>query len=92
MVNILKEEDIIIVPYEMEKSVGIKEVLKGVTGDRINVVIGPEGGFEEYEIERLRTIGAKIVTLGPRILRTETAGIVTLAMILYELGDLGVML
>jgi 16S rRNA (uracil1498-N3)-methyltransferase len=92
MVEILKDEEHIIVPYEMESSKGIKEVLKGITGKRINVVIGPEGGFEEYEIDMLRAIGAQVVTLGPRILRTETAGIVTVAMILYELGDLGVML
>src|SRR5690606_5629184 len=92
MVEMLKGEENIIVPYEGEKAVGIKEALKGVSGDRLNIVIGPEGGFEEYEIDMLKAHGGKIVTLGPRILRTETAGVVTLAMALYELGDMGVII
>jgi len=92
MVNYLKNEENIIVPYEMEKSLGLRQVLQGFYGEKINIVIGPEGGFEEYEIEMLKNIGAHIVTLGPRILRTETAGIITVAMVLYELGDLGVVL
>ncbi|NLY78072.1 MAG: 16S rRNA (uracil(1498)-N(3))-methyltransferase [Tissierellia bacterium] len=92
MVELLKEEENIIVPYERERAVGLKEALKKLSGGRINIVIGPEGGFEEYEIEMLESIGAKSVTLGPRILRTETAGIITVALSLYELGDLGVIL
>ena len=52
-------------------------------------MIGPEGGFEEVEIEALKNNGAKIVTLGNRILRTETAGFVAASLIQYELGDLG---
>ena len=55
----------------------------------IAVIIGPEGGFEEEEIKALEDIGAHIITLGPRILRTETAGVVTAAVLQYELGDLG---
>ena len=51
--------------------------------------MGPEGGFEESEILKLKAIGANIVTLGPRILRTETAGFTCLSLIMYELGDLG---
>ena len=57
---------------------------------KINLVIGPEGGFEKWEIEMLKAKGAHIVSLGPRILRTETAAIVTSALILYELSDIGV--
>jgi len=90
MIDYLKNEKNIIVPYEMEKSLGLKRVLQSFSGEKVNVVIGPEGGFEEYEIEMLKNIGAHVVTLGPRILRTETAGIITAAIVLYELGDLGV--
>ena len=80
----------IIVPYENEVDLSIKDGLKNIDGNKINLVIGPEGGFEEYEINELKNIGASIVTLGPRILRTETAGLVASTIILYELGDLGV--
>ena len=47
--------------------------------------IGPEGGFESSEIEKAMEIGAWPITLGKRILRTETAGLVTLAMLVYNL-------
>ena len=51
-------------------------------------MIGPEGGFSPEEITALRAAGITSVTLGPRILRTETAGEATLAMIMYEVGDI----
>jgi len=54
----------------------------------VAMVIGPEGGFADEEIELLKTYGAALVTLGPRILRTETAGVVAVACVLYELGEL----
>ena len=90
MINLLRYEKNIIVPYEDEKNIGLKEALKDISGGRIHLIIGPEGGFELYETEKLKEIGAKIVSLGPRILRTETAGFVAATAILYELGDLGV--
>jgi len=64
--------------------------LKSYSDGRINIIVGPEGGFENYEIEQLVDVGARIVTLGPRILRTETAGFTAISIVLYELGDLGV--
>jgi 16S rRNA (uracil1498-N3)-methyltransferase len=90
MINILKNETNIIVPYEEERVATIKEELLKIKEGRINIIIGPEGGFEESEISILKSIGGKIVTLGPRILRTETAGLVIATIVLYELGDLGV--
>jgi len=51
----------------------------------IGLLIGPEGGFTEAEVKAAYGLGAKAVTLGPRILRTETAAVVTSAIILYEL-------
>ena len=56
---------------------------------RIGIVVGPEGGFEEDEISKLKEEGAHIITLGKRILRTETAGFVATSLLQYELGDLG---
>ena len=90
MMDILKNETNIIVPYEMEDSYGLKEALNNVGTGEINIIIGPEGGFEEEEINKLRSIKGQVVTLGPRILRTETAGLVVSSIVLYELGDLGV--
>ena len=54
----------------------------------INLFIGPEGGFTFEEITLAQRYGIVPITLGPRILRAETAGLVTAAAILYELGDL----
>ena len=51
---------------------------------RLAIFIGPEGGFADSEIERAKEAGAKLVTLGNRILRTETAGMATLAILMYE--------
>ena len=52
---------------------------------KIAVVIGPEGGIDENEIEELKKKNAKIVTLGKRILRTETVALNTLSILMYEL-------
>ena len=54
----------------------------------INLFIGPEGGFSNGEVALARRYGLLPLTLGPRILRTETAGLVATAALLYELGDL----
>jgi 16S rRNA (uracil1498-N3)-methyltransferase len=88
----LKKLDLVIVPYENQEGYGIKKLIQNIEKNNINkigIIIGPEGGFEESEILKLKEIGAQIVTLGPRILRTETAGFVCLSLIMYELGDLG---
>lgn len=92
MIDLLKNEKNIIVPYEDEKANGIRQDLQKIQEGDIHLIIGPEGGFDPGEINKLKEIGAKIVTLGPRILRTETAGLVASTIILYELGDLGVIL
>ena len=88
----LKEFDLVVVPYENQENQGIRYVKNQVKDKEIKkvaIIIGPEGGFEESEIEALKAAGSYIVTLGPRILRTETAGFVALSLIMYELGDLG---
>lgn len=86
----MKKSDFSFVPYESEEDTGLKELLKMHT-DAVNIsfMIGPEGGFAPEEIAYLDDMGIKRVTLGPRILRTETAGEATLAILMYELGDMG---
>ena len=53
------------------------------------LAVGPEGGFEEAEVEALRALGWVPASLGPRVLRTETAGLVAAALLLHRWGDLG---
>lgn len=79
--------DIILLAYENEESNTIKTELQKIEKkDNINigVVIGPEGGFTEKEVNTLIAAGAKCITLGKRILRAETAPIVVLSDIIYE--------
>ena len=76
--------DTVIMPYESAKEGSVKKALSA-PGRSIAILIGPEGGFSAEEVALARAHGAAIVTLGKRILRTETAGCAVLAMILYEL-------
>lgn len=86
----LSEYDLVLVPYEGEKVKGIREVLEGHPDAKsICVLIGPEGGISEDEIETALAAGAIPVTLGPRIMRTETAGLVAATCILYQYGQMG---
>lgn len=92
LLDLLRNMDLIVVPYENAQGHGIKNMVSSIDKSHIKkiaVIIGPEGGFEEEEINRLKEVGAYIVTLGPRIFRTETAGFVCVSLIMYELGDLG---
>ena len=84
--NWINEYDVIIVTYENVKENTLKAELKKLkaTDLKIGVVIGPEGGFEESDIKLLKESGAKIVTLGDRILRTETVALNVLSIIMYE--------
>ena len=73
------------VAYENEKTVSLKGALRTSQSARtLAIIIGPEGGFSDREISLLESKGVKSVSLGPRILRTETAGMAMLAQILYE--------
>ncbi len=82
----IKEYDIVLVAYENEEKINIKEELKKEkNASKIAIVIGPEGGLDQREVNKLKDNGAKIVTLGNRILRTETASLMMLSMIMYEL-------
>ncbi len=85
------EFDLVLVPWE-EGGEPLRQVLAEAAAKqarRVAVFIGPEGGLSPQEVELARQQGARTVTLGPRILRTETAGLAAAAAILYALGDLG---
>lgn len=87
---LMRDMDLCIIPYENQKDVGFKEILKGITNiKKVGIFIGPEGGFEAEEISLCTTENILPITLGPRILRTETAGFVAATIIQYELGDMG---
>ena len=79
--------DLSMIPYELEKGMdGIKQVLGRLApGQQIAVFIGPEGGFDEEEIKLALKMGVKPVSLGKRILRTETAGPAILALLMMKL-------
>jgi len=85
--QIFVDYDLILVAYEKEtKNLLKKEIQKlKKTYLKIAVIIGPEGGFEEEEIKKLQQINAKVITLGKRILRTETVPIVVTSILMYEL-------
>ena len=87
----ISDYDILLVAYENENKNTLKKVLNTLKGNKENlkiaVVIGPEGGIDETEINRLELEGFKTVTLGNRILRTETAPLVIASNILYELEE-----
>lgn len=82
-----KKLDMNLLPYEdaegMEHS---RSVIHQVKGKRsLGIFIGPEGGFEQQEVEAAKAIGAECITLGHRILRTETAGMTILSILMFEL-------
>jgi 16S rRNA (uracil1498-N3)-methyltransferase len=87
MVEELAGFQLVLFPYENEEKETIKDCLRNLTMkvDNVAVIIGPEGGFSDEEADLLVGAGAKSVTLGKTILRTETAGLAAIAMIMYEL-------
>ena len=85
-------KDLTLIPWEGERNRSLKEYsCSGLTAapERITIIIGPEGGFSQKEVTEACDKGAVPVTLGPRILRTETAGLVVATAIFYHFGDLG---
>lgn len=79
--------DVVLVPYELEEGMAeTKKLLHQIQpGQSVGIFIGPEGGFEREEVEQAIEVGAHPVTLGRRILRTETAGFTMLSILMFEL-------
>lgn len=88
-VDYAKAMDVKLIPYELAEGMEAtkKRIASLQAGQTIAVFIGPEGGFEESEIEAAVGAGICPITMGKRILRTETAGITILAWIMYQLED-----
>lgn len=89
VLDTLPPDAVTILPWELEQLRGLGEVLSGAVPPAAVVMVGPEGGFAEDEVALAVSRGVTKVSLGPRILRSETAGIVTLALVLFRWGDLG---
>ena len=91
--NIISEYDIVLLAYENERTNTLKSELTKLkdlnTNLKIGIIIGPEGGLEQEEVEVLRKNGAKVITLGNRILRTETVALTLIGIIMYELENAG---
>jgi 16S rRNA (uracil1498-N3)-methyltransferase len=87
---------ILLLPYEEagDAAPSIHDVLSRRIDDvfalaEVSVFIGPEGGYEAAEIERANEAGAEVVTLGDRVLRSETAGLVAATLVMHAVGELG---
>ena len=89
-VDYAKDLDIVLFPYELAEGMKkTKEIIGKINpGQSIGIFIGPEGGFEESEVELAKEkADAQVITLGKRILRTETAGLTVLAILMYTLEE-----
>lgn len=86
-VEYAKDLDMVLIPYELAEGMEeTKAILSSIEpGQSIGIFIGPEGGFEREEVEKTEAIGARQITLGKRILRTETAGLTVLSILMYHL-------
>ena len=88
--HLSEQNGLTIVFWEDEQTQSLKALLRSQAEkpQRINLVVGPEGGLSEEEVEQLRALGAVSASLGKRILRTETAGMAGISMVMYEFDEL----
>jgi len=93
LMALVREASFALFCYEKEHARTLKEALRqakeAANGGPVLVIVGPEGGFTAEEAAEAEASGATPIGLGPRILRTETAGLVAASCILYELGEMG---
>lgn len=90
--KLIEKYDIVLLAYENETENFLKHELVKIKEKKnynIGIVIGPEGGISEFEVNKLKENGAKVISLGKRILRTETVCLAMSSIIMYELGDIG---
>lgn len=93
LLKTLSSDNLLLIPWE-EGGRSLKALLNDPAADNykdkpIYIFIGPEGGWDCKEIKQATEYGAVTVSLGPRILRTETAGLAAIAAVMYQWGDLG---
>lgn len=85
----MAEHDLLLVPWEDAEGLTLKQVCAAQPDARdIGIVVGPEGGMTAAEVASMAQAGARVVTLGPRILRAETAAVASVAMAMTLWGDL----
>ena len=85
----VKDYNLVFVPYECEDQSRLKTIVESAPDAKdIAFIIGPEGGFDISEIEKLKAAGIKTVTLGKRILRTETAAEAVVSMLMYAYNEI----
>ncbi len=84
----LNDNELGLIAYENSNNYNLKKILRNSKIKDIKIVIGPEGGFEECEVDKLIEKGFKSISLGKRILRTETAPLNLISVIQYELGEI----
>ena len=85
----VKDFDLVVAPYECEDQSRLKTIVESVPDAKdIAFIIGPEGGFDISEIEKFKAAGIKTVTLGKRILRTETAAESVVSMLMYAYDEI----
>ncbi len=82
----IKDSDAIFILNEHENNNCLKNALKKLNSKKISLIVGPEGGFTNKEVEDVKNAGGQSISLGKRILRTETASIVAAGLIVYETG------
>lgn len=85
----LDAKTVVLMLYEGQTAQGLKQALAEHHAKSYLLLVGPEGGFSAKEVALCQSHGAYIVTLGPRILRTETAALAGVSIVMYEYGDLG---
>jgi 16S rRNA (uracil1498-N3)-methyltransferase len=91
-----RAEGVLLLPYESAGE-GAPSIARAIDAEidalfalsAVSIFIGPEGGFEDGEVERARGAGASIVTMGQRVLRSETAGLIAATLVVQATGDLG---
>ena len=85
----MARHDALLIPWEDARGTRLADVCRALPDARdIGIVIGPEGGMSPGEVDAMRALGGKTVTLGPRILRTETAAVISAALAMQLWGDM----
>jgi 16S rRNA (uracil1498-N3)-methyltransferase len=87
----LRDSDRCLIAAPFREAPALRDTLRGLAGTQASIalLIGPEGGFTPEEVAQACQRGAVPISLGPRVLRTETAAVVAAALVLYELGEMG---
>lgn len=84
----LEKDELGLLAYESSENYTLRDILVNSKTKNIKIIIGPEGGFDKDEISSLEDKGFNTISLGKRILRTETAPITMLSILQYEIGDI----